>query len=132
MNREEFEGYLISIGGVYDWRGNNTTNPSFFNVNEGWFMIVKNLISELLEFGWDRHMIQSKEKFGRLNFYIKEPTKVLQGIILTYEKLSYNICEVCGQLGSQRNDGWVKTLCDIHADERENINQKQNKNGNRN
>ena len=58
MNREEFEEYLISIGGVYDWRGNNTTNPSFFGVNEGWFMIVKNLISELLEFGWDRHMIQ--------------------------------------------------------------------------
>ena len=120
MNREEFEEYLISIGGVYDWRGNNTTNPSFFGVNEGWFMIVKNLISELLEFGWDRHMIQSKEKFGGLNFYIKEPTPVMQGIIHTYEKLSYNICEDCGQLGLQRKGSWIRTLCDKHAEEREN------------
>jgi len=116
MKREEFEEYLISIGGVYNWKGINTTNPNVFGVSEGWFMIVKNLIEELISYGWDRHIIQSKEKFGGLNFYIKEPTKVLQGIISTYEKLSYNICEVCGQLGSQRNDGWIKTLCNIHAE----------------
>jgi len=120
MNREEFEEYLISIGGVYDWKGNQVTNPSFFGVSEGWFMIIKNLISELISYGWNRHMVQSKEKFGGLNFHIKEPTKVLQGIIHTYEKLSYNICEDCGQIGSQRKGGWIKTLCDKHADEREN------------
>ena len=44
----------------------------------------------------------------------------MQGIIHTYEKLSYNICEDCGQLGSQRKGSWIRTLCDKHAEEREN------------
>jgi hypothetical protein len=120
MNREEFEEYLISIGGVYNWKGVNSTNPSSFGVGEGWFGLLKNIIDQLLVMGWDRHMIQSKEKFGGLDFYIKNLTKDMQDIIFKYEKLSYSICEECGEEGVLREGGWVKTLCDKHAEERNN------------
>jgi len=119
MSRDEFEQYLISIGGVYDWKGINFTNPGKFGVGEGWFMIVKNLIDELLAFGWDRHMILSKEKFGGLNFYVKNSTSEMQDVILKYERLSYKTCEKCGEEGSVRKGSWIKTLCDTHAEGRE-------------
>ena len=117
MKREEFEQYLISIGGVYNWRGVNDTNPFMFGVGEGWFELLKNLIDELISLGWNRDMIQSKEKFGGLNFYIKEPTPEMSEVIITYERLSYEICEVCGEEGERRNRGWIKTLCVKHAAE---------------
>jgi hypothetical protein len=120
MNREEFEEYLISIGGVYDWKSLTSTNPSMFGIGEGWFGLLKNLIDELISLGWDRHMIQSKEKFGGLNFYITESTPEMQEVIITYERLSYVTCEVCGEEGERRKGGWMKTLCDKHAEEREN------------
>jgi hypothetical protein len=118
MNKEQFEEYLISIGGVYNWKGVNNTNPCMFGVGEGWFELLKNLIDELISLGWDRHMLQSKEKFGGLNFYIKEPTPEMYDLIIIYERLSYEICEVCGDKGGRRNDGWIKTLCDTHEEER--------------
>jgi len=120
MNREEFKEYLESIDGVYNWKEINDTNPNMFGVGEGWFQLLKNLIDELLSLGWDRHMITSKEKFGGLNFHIKNLTKEMYDIILIYEKLSYGICEECGEEGVLREGGWVKTLCDKHAEERNN------------
>ena len=120
MTKEQFEEYLTSIGGVYNWRGVNNTDPNMFGVKEGWFGLLKNLIDELISLGWDRDMIQSKEKFGGLNFYIKEPTSEMQEVIITYERLSYEICEVCGEEGSRRSGSWIKTLCDEHAEERDN------------
>lgn len=65
-----------------------------------------------------------KEKFGQLrdqgdfygddrSLYIAEFYKI--GEILDK---SSNICEKCGEHGSLRQGGWVKTLCDKHAEER--------------
>lgn len=124
MTKEDFETYLIEIGGVYNWKGVNTSNPNVFGVSEGWFELLKNLIDELISLGWDRHIIQSKEKFGGLRFYIKDQTPEMQDIIVTYEKLSYEICEVCGEKGAPRNLSWIKTLCDKHAAEKEQLNSK--------
>ena len=118
MNKEQFEEYLISIGGVYSWKGVNHTNPYVFGVGEGWFQLLKNLIDELISLGWDRHMLQSKEKFGGLNFYVKEPTPEMYDLIITYERLSYEICEVCGDHGYPRKLDWIKSLCDKHAAEK--------------
>jgi len=119
MGKEEFEQYLIEIGGVYNWKEVNLTNPNMFGVGEGWFGLLKNLIDELLVMGWNRHMVLSKEKFGGLNFYIKNSTTEMQEVILKYERLSYKTCEKCGEEGSVRKGNWIKTLCDTHAEGRE-------------
>jgi len=114
ITHEEFEEYLISIGGLYNWKDKIETNPKMFGVGEGWYELIKNLIDELISLGWDRKLIQSKEKFGGLNFHINESTKEMRELIYTYEKLSYDICEVCGNKGEPRKGGWIRTLCDVH------------------
>ena len=53
MNKEELENYLESIGGLYDWKGRTHTKANIFGVGEGWYSLLKNLIEELLEIGWD-------------------------------------------------------------------------------
>ena len=116
MTKESFKEYLESIGGVYDWRGRNHTNPYIFGVDEGWFDLLKNLIDELLKLGWNRKVLNSKEKFGGLSLFTENPTSEMLEVIIKYERLSYTICEKCGKEGKPRTGGWIKTLCDYHSE----------------
>ena len=118
MSREEFTKYLEEIGGVSNWRGISTTNPNIFGVNEGWFPLIKDMIEELLLLGWDRQILNSKEKFGGFSFMIN-PLEGSQEVIVKYEMKSYSICERCGANGKQRKGDWIRTLCDTHAEGRE-------------
>lgn len=59
---------------------------------------------------------QVKEKFGALSIYTGPCSKELHAAIASAEKLSTQICEVCGEPGERRGGSWVKTLCDEHAD----------------
>lgn len=80
------------------------------------------------------HVKQVKEKFGtiRFHYYIQalgeevdqwprpeDPTRdaisqKVREVIADLEAVTASKCEVCGQPGSQRRNGWVKTLCDRH------------------
>ena len=56
MNREEFEEYLESIGGLvngYRTSGDPIKSAVYFEINEGWYELLKNLIDELIAAGWD-------------------------------------------------------------------------------
>lgn len=81
--------------------------------------MVKGLIEELLAIGWDKRIIQVKEKFGGFSFYIENGSDEMYAIISKYEKLSYKICEKCGSEGVLRKGVWLKTLSDEHSDGRE-------------
>jgi len=123
MTKKEFNQYLESIGGlVRAWKPEKgpILTSDFFEISEGWFPLVKNLIDELIAIGWDKNVTQVKEKFGGLRFYIEIPTespvepKDIYKIISKYEKLSYYTCEKCGNEGKLRTNGWHTTLCDEH------------------
>ena len=58
---------------------------------------------------------QVKEKFGGLRFYYDGGDEYIQGAVSMAERMSYSICEECGNLGKSRSGGWVRTLCDQHA-----------------
>jgi hypothetical protein len=63
---------------------------------------------------------QIKEKFGALRFYYEG--NVAEEVIYYVDfaqAISARTCEVCGAAGEKRNNGWVKTLCDVHHKERE-------------
>lgn len=80
------------------------------------------------------HVKQVKEKFGTIRFYyhiqaLGEETdqwplpadqvrdtisQQVQDIVDCLETATANRCEVCGQPGQRRSNGWVKTLCDKH------------------
>lgn len=124
MSEEDFESYLESIGGVINgWKTDNApiTTPGYFAVGEGWYLLLKELIDDLIEMGWDKQITQVKEKFGGLRFYINGGSDDIHKRIGDAETLSYIICERCGNVGEFRRDlGWYLTLCDDHhAQEKE-------------
>lgn len=89
------------------------------DIGDGWIDLVSDLVDKLLDTGIEFSVLQIKEKFGGLRFYIsslKDPHSKLSDIISTYEKQSYETCEVCGEPGTPRKGYWIKTLCDKDAE----------------
>ena len=80
----------------------------YFECDDGWFQLIYNL-SEKLE----GHVkaVQVKEKFGGLRFYVDGYSEEIGNLIADAERLSCKTCEVCGQPGSSKGGGWIKTLC---------------------
>jgi hypothetical protein len=116
MTRKEMNEFLKSIGGLvngYYPDRDPISDSHMFCVGEGWFDIIKDLITDLIELGWDRKVLQVKEKFGGLRFYIPLETDEMSERILEAEDKSYHTCEVTGKEGKIRLDlGWYRTLCD--------------------
>jgi hypothetical protein len=118
LSDEQMSEYLNSIGGLengfYTDKG-PILDPGFFCVSNGWFGLIKSLIDDLIELGWDKQTCQVKEKFGGLRFYINAGSDEIHERIIQAEKESYKVCEKCGEDGEIRTDiGWYSTLCDTH------------------
>lgn len=62
---------------------------------------------------------QIKEKFGGLRFYYQGGDDQIHGMVRMAEAWASVACEECGSPGERRGGGWIKTLCDTHAQERE-------------
>ena len=93
--------------------------PVYFAVCKGWFNLLMDLSVKLeaMEGIKDTHVVQVKEKFGGLRFYISHGTDEMFDAIDKAEETSYTICESCGDAGTLRREGWMQTLCDKHAKE---------------
>jgi hypothetical protein len=112
--------------------------PSWFNVTgdsretrmadgfvhgDGWFDIVWRLCEELEALVAEAEnvtarpfaVLQVKEKFGGLRFYVNFRTDAIQKRIATAGEESLRTCEVCGQPGKRRERDWIRTLCDTHG-----------------
>lgn len=65
-------------------------------------------------------VVQVKEKFGGLRFYVVGDTEEQSDYIHFAENFSYRICETCGTTCDVMtyNCGWIKSLCPTHANER--------------
>ena len=118
LTYKELDDYLVSIDGlIHGYTGNKILSSDFFEVGQGWNLIIKNLISDLIKMGWNREVTQVKEKFGTLRFYINEGTDDIHRRIAKAEIESTTICEVTGKPGKLRTDiGWHRTLCDEEYD----------------
>ncbi len=100
------------------------------SIGDGWYELINsccNIITEHIKWNrkynkWDESItvkcIQIKEKFGGLRFYIYGGDEFCRGVINMTESMSYKTCESCGNIGSLREDGWMRTLCDSHEQER--------------
>ena len=86
-------------------------------VGKGWSKIIDYLYDNLPI--PDRLKVyQVKEKFGTLRFYTSGTTKDEDVIIRNAENMSGETCEVCGEPGSVRSQGWWLTCwCDKHFEE---------------
>jgi hypothetical protein len=62
---------------------------------------------------------QIKEKFGTLRFYYNGGDEYISGLVAMADSMSGRICEDCGKPGKRTSGGWIRTLCDEHAHEKE-------------
>jgi len=113
--------FLQSIGGLANGyrQGDVIMDAGYFECNSGWYQIIKDLITDLIEMGWNQEICQVKEKFGGLRFYINAGSDEIHDRIAEAEKASYETCEETGQPGKLRTDlGWWVTLCDEEYEKR--------------
>lgn len=122
MNKDQMNEYLESIGGLENGFYSDRPlikNANYFDISEGWYPLVKDLIDDLIKLGWNKQVCQVKEKFGGLRFYINEGSDEIYKRITQAENESYKICEATGTPGKLRTDlGWHLTLCDEEYEKR--------------
>lgn len=113
MSDEDFNDFLKSIGGLEICRGQGKKilSRNYFEMENGWLGLVRDLISDLISRGWDRKVCQAKQKYGQLRFYILTGTEPIFNKITEYESASITVCEKTGNFGKLRADlSWVMTL----------------------
>ena len=99
-----------------------------FAIGPGWYHIVEELCGNI---AWhlknlkddvrpDFKVVQVKEKFAGLRFYVENTDATIDGMIYMAESWASKSCEVCGNRGTRRNNGSLKVLCDEHAKGTEN------------
>ncbi len=126
MTNEEFQKHL------------EETYPKMFAgqyggvaVGDGWLPIIQVLCSHIqTHIDWRNKtkegsvtqvvVEQIKEKFGGLRFYYQGGDDYIDGLVSMAESWALRTCETCGNLGSRRSGGWVRTLCDEHEQEYQN------------
>jgi hypothetical protein len=94
-----------------------------FRHDDGLFDILWRLCEDLeplvSEFekasGGQFEILQVKEKFGGLRFYVNHKKDAIRQCILAAQEESFHTCEICGQPGQLRENGLIKTLCDEHG-----------------
>lgn len=86
------------------------------------------LIEETIEKGEYRNVpekirqvvaVQVKEKFGTLRFYYDGGDEYIHGLAAMAEAMSARTCESCGVPATQSKGGWIKTMCQLCIDTRE-------------
>lgn len=100
-----------------------------FAVDEGWWPIIEVLCKEIQNHidwqnkygtGTDQVIVeQIKEKLGGLRFYYSGGNPYIAGLVQMAENWADRTCERCGAVGKRRADGWLRTLCDQHEQERQ-------------
>lgn len=89
------------------------------HVRPGWGSLLRSLVVDLLVMGWDGSIVQVKEKFGGLRFYINVvESDIFDKVhkrIGKAEKESEKTCEICGTRGKQVTIRYyIQTLCKKH------------------
>ncbi|MFD9826391.1 hypothetical protein ACFWXB_02845 [Tsukamurella tyrosinosolvens] len=90
------------------------------DIGPGWYPIIVALDRALSAIDPDYQLVQVKEKFGGLRYYVEfEPDRARSGfdaLIREAELRSERTCEVCGAEGGPAHRGsWVRTLCAADA-----------------
>jgi len=91
-----------------------------FEHGDGWFNLLDKLMGDIISYHnqlpedkkWKLSLLQVKEKYGGLRFYLAGADDYIWDLINNAEEESYNVCEICG---SKENIGhtqvWIKTVC---------------------
>ena len=85
---------------------------SWISCGTGWYPILKKLVQRVLEIDSNIQVLQVKEKFGDIRFYVTPTSDAVNQVIGDFSLLSSTVCESCGtQDGVTKEGGWIKTFC---------------------
>ena len=100
-------------------------NDEYHGVGDGWLPLLRKMAYEIKEYielnypdsvAEEFTFTQIKEKFGTLRVYFYPYFENLDDIIDKYEEESGKTCEVCGEPGTLKSDGyWLMTRCEKHS-----------------
>lgn len=129
-NEEEYDAFAQKMEETYPKMFNQPYGG--FCVGAGWWPIIESLCANIQNHidWWNKNretrpvveqvvVQQIKEKFGGLRFYYDGGDDRIRGMVSMAESWAARTCEECGKPGKSRSGGWIKTLCDEHAAERE-------------
>lgn len=97
--------------------------PFVTECDDGWSELVRACHGELVSLDPEYAVLQVKEKFGGLRYYYAtthEPSdaraQLMRNAVEKYERLSFSVCEKCGESGERTKDarGWWRTSCEAH------------------
>jgi len=103
---------------------NSTDRNYFYEFGGGWISLVKEMAIEMKSWFEENYpdlidefeFLQIKEKFGTLRAYFYPYFEGLDDIVDKYEKKSAQTCEICGNPGELKSDGyWLMTRCEEHS-----------------
>jgi hypothetical protein len=94
-----------------------------FQHGDDWFDILWRLCGDLeplvaeleKQTGRQFEVLQVKEKFGGLRFYVNHANDGIRQRIQTAKGESFDTCEICGKPGELRESRWIRTLCEEHT-----------------
>lgn len=94
-----------------------------FECGDGWFDLLDTLCAQLSRLKPSSadgdplpiNVLQVKEKYGTLRFYLGNCTDDALALADFAEAMSAKICETCGNKGRTCGTMWLKTLCDSCA-----------------
>ena len=116
---------MITLNKTYSigWRSDPVSTEdvwNFCNIAPGWEGIIHRLLLDLdkPEMVWDNAILQVKEKFGTLRFYIGYGSDAVFKRIDEAGIESSKTCFKCGKPGKLRTGGWWETTCDEHSGEK--------------
>lgn len=121
MKRQLEEKLFTTFPDIFKVEGPNRMYLRYVEHGDGWFNLLfklcENIQTELD--GWDAkdreefHVLQVKEKFGGLRFYVSHSNDVINNLIDEAEGESFKTCEECGGEAKRGNLGhWICTLCE--------------------
>ena len=96
--------------------GGYSLEQGLASVGAGWHDLVKGFFQACEDAGVE--VSQVKEKFGALRIYTNRAPDYIWDLANKLEVQSSKICEECGKRGKQRTGGWIRTLCEEHAEGR--------------
>jgi len=96
----------ISLEDLKDW---------MFEVPPGWHQLVQKLVQDIIATNPSDELVilQIKEKFGGLRFYVGVASDEVFNLIDIAEQESYKICQDCGTRKEVTTCGsaWFRTVC---------------------
>ena len=95
---------------------------AYFECDNGWYDVIDQMcylvdddakVQRRLNAEFESpYFVQIKEKFGVMRAYAYDSNDYARGVIAMSEAMTRRTCEACGSIGKERNNRWIRVLCD--------------------